>query len=232
MKPEYRITGEHLKKIDPNWTFEKWSYRHTFVAKMKYIDKLLSKISKTAKIFDAGCGQGLLVNKYSDKGFDISGMDIQYQGKHVKKGNILNTGFQANHFDLVLNLDVIEHLVLEDQEKLIKELHRILKTGGTLIIALPNLAHLSSRFMFFFTGRLIRTAKPSYHPGDRPLAEYIKMLKTHFKIKKVKGVGVTIPVLFQLTQLWPAYFGWLYKILGLFAIPSWCFDDILICEKK
>lgn len=232
MKEDYRISGEHLKEINPNWTFEKWSYRHTFVAKMKYIDKLLSKVSKSARIFDAGSGQGVLVNKYREKGYDIMGMDIKYESKYVKKGNILDTKFKEGSFDYILNLDVIEHMSFEDQEKLVKELHRVLKKGGKLVMCVPNLAHLSSRIMMLFTGRLIRTAKPDYHPGDRPLAEYMKMLKQYFKVNKVKGLSPTIPVLFQLTQLFPPYFGWLYHILSIFAIPSWCFNDLIICEKR
>ncbi len=229
---EYRITGDHLKKINPNWTFEKWSYRHTFVAKMKYIDKVLSKIPKSSKIFDAGCGEGKLVDKYRALGYDITGMDMQYSSEFVKKGNILETGFDSDKFDVVVNLDVIEHMNFEDQEKLVKELSRILKPNGLLIMSVPNLAHLSSRWWFLLTGKLIRTAKPSYHPGDRPLREYIKMLKEFFVVEKVRGISPTIPVLFQITQVFPQYTNWLYKIISIFRVPSWCFNDIIFCRKK
>lgn len=230
---EYKITGEHLKKINPNWTFEDWSYRHTFVAKMKYIDKLLSKIDKSKKIFDAGSGQGLLVKKYREKGYDIVGMDLSYENNYVMKGNILKTGIKPSTYDIILNLDVIEHLDIQDHENLIKEFHRILKPGGQLIMSIPNLAHLSSRLLFLFTGKLIRTAKAEYHPSDRPIKEHIAILKKYFKVKKIKGISPTIPIIFQLTQLFPRYTYWLYSVNSIFSFMyNWCFNCIIICEKE
>src|SRR3989338_4535253 len=116
-------------------------------------------------------------------------------------------------FDYILLLDVIEHFPLHEQENVIQELTRILKPGGKLILSIPNMAHLSSRIMFLFTGKLLRTAKVAYHPGDRPIKEYIQIIKHYLKIEKKKGLSPTIPVLFQVTQLFPQYTTWLYRLL-------------------
>jgi 2-polyprenyl-3-methyl-5-hydroxy-6-metoxy-1,4-benzoquinol methylase len=225
-------SGEHLKKINPNWTYNKWSYKHTFEAKMKHIEKLLKKVPKHYKILDAGCGQGLLVKKFRERGHNIIGLDAFYENEFVKKGNILNSNFLDNTFDLILCLDVIEHSQLNQQEDLIKELKRILKPKGHLIFSIPNMAHLSSRISFLFTGKLLRTAKPSYHPGDRPIKEYLTMINKHLKIKQLKGLSSTIPFFFQLTQLFPQYTNWLYTLLKPFSIfYSWCFNVVVICKK-
>lgn len=225
-------SGEHLKKINPNWTFDNWSYRHTFVAKMKYIERILRKVPKEAKILDAGCGQGLLVQEFHQRGYDTMGIDAFYSSELVKKDNILRNKFKDNTFDVILCLDVIEHFQLEEQEKLIKELTRIIKPGGKIIWSIPNLAHLSSRLWFLLTGRLLRTAKVSYHPGDRPISEYYALLKNHLSIEKKKGLSPTIPVLFQLTQLFPRYTGWLYWGLKPFqVVTGWCFNVVVVTGK-
>lgn len=226
-------SGEHLREIDQNWSFNKWSYRHTFVAKMKYIEKLLRKIPKDANILDAGCGQGLLVQEFHNRGYNITGIDAFYNSHLVKKGDIMNSELLSNSFDVILLLDVIEHFQLNEQEKVIREMSRILKPHGQLILSIPNMAHLSSRIFFLFTGRLLRTAKVTYHPGDRPIVEYVQFLKKYVKIEKKKGLSPTIPVLFQLIQLLPQYMGWLYWLLKPFSIFSgWCFNVIVIGRKE
>lgn len=226
-------SGEHLKQIDANWTFSKWSYHHTFIAKMKYIEKLLSRIPKEMKILDAGCGQGLLVKEFRSRGYDIIGLDSFYENEFVKKGDILKNQFKNSSFDMVLCLDVIEHFNFDKQEELVKELTRILKPKGKLVFSIPNQAHLSSRVMFLFTGKLIRTAKVSYHPGDRPIKEYLLIIKKYLRIEKQKGISATIPLFFQITQLWPKYTAVLYWLLKPFSIFSgWCFNVIVIGKKE
>src|SRR3990167_6702697 len=93
MNYEQLYSGEHLKKINPKWTYQKWSYRHTFAAKMKYVTKLLQKTAKTNKILDAGCGQGLLVQHFQRRGYNITGIDAFYGSEYVHKGDLLQNDF-------------------------------------------------------------------------------------------------------------------------------------------
>lgn len=244
---EKLYSGEHLKKVDPNWSFRNWSYRHTFVSKMKYVINYVSSLPKETKILDAGCGQGLLVQEFKQMGFDIIGIDAFYDSEHVQRESIMGSKFEDNTFDLVLCLDVIEHIELNEQEKVIAELTRVCKLGGEILWSIPNMGNLSSRFMFLFTGYLLRTAnskayflgKPGkdgyelYHPGDRPIKEYYRLLSKYNKVDRKKGISAEIPVLFQLTQIWPVQFVWLYFLLKPFEIFSgWCFNVIVHTKKK
>jgi 2-polyprenyl-3-methyl-5-hydroxy-6-metoxy-1,4-benzoquinol methylase len=52
--------------------------------------------------------------------------------------------------DLILFLDVLEHLL--DPEKVLAELTRRMLAGGTVIVSLPNVAHLSVSFPLLLTG--------------------------------------------------------------------------------
>src|SRR3989344_4827659 len=138
-------SGDHLKKINPQWTYQKWSYRHTFEAKMEFIVSFLEKLPKTAKILDAGCGQGLLVQEFHSRGYDITGIDAFYSSELVRKDDLLKNGFADNTFDIILCLDVIEHFPLQEQEGVVQELTRILKPSGKLIFSIPNKKHLTAR---------------------------------------------------------------------------------------
>ena len=53
-------------------------------------------------------------------------------------------------FDLVTCTEVVEHL--ENYRRLLREMYRVLKPGGTVIITTPNVLNLQSRFRFLFFG--------------------------------------------------------------------------------
>lgn len=84
---EYKTKGEYHRKLDKNW-----KYLPVYLEKMRVMDEILRK-AKDAKILDAGCGEGLLVEKYRKRGFDILGLDINYSSKYVKKGDIKKMPF-------------------------------------------------------------------------------------------------------------------------------------------
>ena len=78
-------------------------------------------------------------------GVDISMKQINYAKKNYEnknhrffyiKKNIIP--FKKNFFDVITNLQLIEHLTIEDNIKLMKETYRVLKKEGKLIITTPN----------------------------------------------------------------------------------------------
>jgi 2-polyprenyl-3-methyl-5-hydroxy-6-metoxy-1,4-benzoquinol methylase len=223
----YKQKGDYHKQLDKNWCCY-----HLHVEKTRILKNIIKQIPKNKKILDLGCGDGELVEYFAKKGWSIGGLDLNYASNYVKLGDALNTKFRARSFDVIVCTDLIEHLNLSDHEKLIHEIKRILKNNGSLILGAPNLAHLFSRLYFLFTGKLIRTAKINYHPGDRPLNEYITLLKkNNFKIKKTNTLPLGVPPMLQkklplkLTKL-------MYKLSKVLSIPSFSFDNILECKLK
>jgi 2-polyprenyl-3-methyl-5-hydroxy-6-metoxy-1,4-benzoquinol methylase len=75
-------------------------------------------------------------------------MDLNYSSKLIFKGNILTTPFADENFDVIINLDVLEHMIFPQQESAVREFARILKPGGNFFVSIPNLAHLLSRISF------------------------------------------------------------------------------------
>src|SRR6185369_14438344 len=55
-----------------------------------------------------------------------------------------------NSFDAVSCIEVVEHI--EDQFRLVRELFRITKPGGRVIMTTPNLLNINSRIRFFYSG--------------------------------------------------------------------------------
>lgn len=49
--------------------------------------------------------------------------------------------------DLVVLCHVLEHFVLPDAEKVVASCYRVLKPGGSLIVALPNMRALAQRWL-------------------------------------------------------------------------------------
>lgn len=226
---EYKKRGEYHKELDPHW-----SYYPTYLAKKKFVLNILEKEPKDSKILDIGCGEGVFIEELVSRGFkNIKGIDLNYSSGLVKRGNILATSFLEKHFDVILLLDVIEHLAFEDQERALREIKRILKDDGKLIISIPNLAHFYSRTSFLLKGSLKRTADIKKHPGDRPIKEYLQLLENAgFQIKKRKGFFPTYPFLYNIIIIFPVQTLWLYNFLNkIAAYPNFCFLNILICNK-
>jgi 2-polyprenyl-3-methyl-5-hydroxy-6-metoxy-1,4-benzoquinol methylase len=226
-KGVYKERGDYHKKLDT-----KWSSYHLHIHKRKIIRRTINNINKTKKILDIGCGEGEHVEWFAKKGWNIKGLDLNYSSKYVTLGDATKTKFKPNSFDVILCLDLIEHMDISKHDLLIKEIKRILKKDGVLIFGSPNIAHLFSRLSFLFTGKLIRTAKINYHPGDRPFNEYKQLLrKNDFKIIKIKTLPLGVPPILQrtlpvkITKL-------IYEFSNLISIPAFSFDNILTCELQ
>lgn len=77
-------------------------------------------------------------------------MELRGQPVAVANLNEDPLPYPAAHFDLVTCTEVIEHL--ENYRRLLREVFRVLKPGGTLILSTPNVLNLQSRLRFFYFG--------------------------------------------------------------------------------
>jgi ubiquinone/menaquinone biosynthesis C-methylase UbiE len=115
-----------------------------FVAKRKFLDVVLNAYaSQKAKILDVGCGTGAVMEHLLENNNEVCGVDMndvalefcRQKGLDVKKGLADNMPFQDDYFDIVLALDVLEHL--DHPEAAVVEVKRILKKGGLFIVTVP-----------------------------------------------------------------------------------------------
>jgi len=106
----------------------------------EHIEPLLPKT--TGKVLDAGCGSGFYSQKLADIGFKVYSIDLAPERFNANHKNIIKLSadleqipFKDNSFDLILNLFVLEHV--SNLELVVKELMRVLKPKGKLIVAIP-----------------------------------------------------------------------------------------------
>jgi 2-polyprenyl-3-methyl-5-hydroxy-6-metoxy-1,4-benzoquinol methylase len=225
---EYEERGEYHRQLDKNW-----KYYPVFVHKMRLVRKYLNANARVGKTIDLGCGEGILVEEYRRRGFDIVGLDYNYESDHVIRGDMTRLSFADESFDLALALDVIEHLSFEQQSLALAEIRRILKPGGRAILTIPNLAHFASRVTFALFGKLLRTSSIDRHPGDRPIGEYLQLCREHgLEIVSRKGLFPTYPLIAALTYVAPSKVLALHGLYNRFAaIPGYCFLNVLEVQK-
>ncbi len=99
------------------------------------------------KVLDIACGQGYGTIYLSDRVAEIHGADIDNNvivhakslsnrtNTHFHVEDITETSFSDNTFDTVISMETIEHV---DAMACLKELHRIIRPGGLLILSTPQ----------------------------------------------------------------------------------------------
>ena len=122
---EYAERGDYHRQLSPDW-----EYYPTYIAKLEQVRAHLSALPRRARVLDAGCGEGVLVDEFRDR-LDIEGVDANYTSKSVRYGSVTALPYLESSFDHALCLDVLEHLSFDDQERALTELFRVVKPGGT-----------------------------------------------------------------------------------------------------
>jgi SAM-dependent methyltransferase len=224
---EYAARGDYHRTPDPSWEFYP-----TYLAKLEAVRGWLRALPAGTRVLDAGCGEGVLVEEFAER-LRIEGVDPNYTSARVRPGSVTSLPFEDGSFDRALCLDVLEHLTFEDQPRALAELYRVLAAGGTLLVSVPNLAHLQSRVHFLLRGRLIRTASEHKHPGDRPASDYVQLARAvGFELIARRGIFPTVPVLTRLIRRHPQRLLPLHRALSrLLPIPGWCFLNLLSFRK-
>ncbi len=101
---------------------------------------------KGKKFLDVGCGLGFFASRAGELGAKVYGIDIgeklvkkskqRYPDGKFSVASAVELPYRDNTFDLVLCTEVIEHV--NNQNKVISEIFRVLKKDGYLVLTTPN----------------------------------------------------------------------------------------------
>ena len=125
------------------------------IAVKNYIKKYTQSI-KNANILDIGCGDGEYTSLFCQNGNKLVGLDYKnyvkpkYKKFKFVKGNAENLPFSSGTFDLIISFDVLEHI--KDDQKAVKEMHRVLRKKGKIFLETPNKERLSY-YLLYLLGR-------------------------------------------------------------------------------
>ena len=92
----------------------------------------LSELPSGAKVLDLGAGEGDGVRLLRSLGYDASGID-RHAAPDAEEGDLLHTRFADGTFDAVLS--ECAFFLTGDVPGALREAHRLLKPGGTLLLA-------------------------------------------------------------------------------------------------
>ncbi|MDT8375796.1 MAG: class I SAM-dependent methyltransferase [Mariprofundaceae bacterium] len=111
------------------------------------------------RYLDIGSGTGALIRLIRESLPDLESSVCDYSDRFMKipgqKVDIidLNDGhlpYDDNSFELVTFTEVAEHL--ENHRAILREIYRVLKPEGLLVITTPNILNIKSRLRFFLYG--------------------------------------------------------------------------------
>jgi 2-polyprenyl-3-methyl-5-hydroxy-6-metoxy-1,4-benzoquinol methylase len=125
------------------------------------IKNFLPQLQGNEKILDIGCGHGSVTHQLVKDGFDVYGVEINddaiksltEKGFHPIKADISKPLNINNKFDIVLLLDVLEHVF--DPLFLLRNAKNHTNRGGYIIITVPLYFDIIDRIKILFTGSVI-----------------------------------------------------------------------------
>ncbi len=104
------------------------------------------------RVLDVGCGRGLLLRAFRDRGWDVLGTEMSETSAAyprdtlklpVRVGDLAGMNFPDGLFDAVVMWHVLEHVT--DPRAIVREVSRVLRPGGIFLVGVPNFGSFEAR---------------------------------------------------------------------------------------
>src|SRR5215831_16552047 len=196
--------------------------RYTHRLRVDRIKALISDLAgdghRQRKALDAGCSHGVYSILLAESGFTVLGIDINNEEVERARTWARNRGLNAlvefqvgdiqainsadSSFDLVVCSEVLEHI--DNPSSGAKELYRVLRPGGRLIMSMPNMGSLFGLLQWSYRRSGLRAAlgRPPLDAFQIQHSRYwfgniLKMLKqTGFHVEAVHSTS-HVPFLWE-----------------------------------
>ena len=220
-----------------------WANRNTIsdysIQYARFIEKFAKRLQKGAKVLEAGCGSGDTLALFKDQksyGLDFSKKSLELAKENADElvlGDIMNIPLPDNMFDLVYNSGVLEHFPEPKNLQATKEMARIAKKGGYVVIILPNKFCVWYRMYKWLTTKVTGTWEFGYEE-HYSLARLKKLARrAGLQVEETFGLQVLPPFATNRKELLSVKKRKkLTKIDKLFPKKEWyAFGTGVICKK-
>jgi 2-polyprenyl-3-methyl-5-hydroxy-6-metoxy-1,4-benzoquinol methylase len=166
----------------PLWTGERLITDVHNETKVEHLHRYAIALSfaRDQSVLDIASGEGYGANLLAGvaknvMGVDIDGPAIAHASKKYARANLtylqgsaIQIPCESHSFDLVVSFETIEHI--EEHDAMMRELKRVLKPGGLLLISSPEKQTYSDTTRF----------ENEFHKKELYLAEFEELIGAHF----------------------------------------------------
>ena len=178
--------------------------RHLFWARIHIAIKLI-QMKGGERVLDAGCGTGHLLEELNRKykGWYGFGVDISPEVANLTLPNctflvadICSLSLPNSYFDFVFALDTLEHI--RELDRALKEIKRVLKKNGILIVSGPTETFLYRLGRFLCKGTFSQEKGPCAGRHYYNINQIIQKIKENdFKIEVMQNLPSLQPFVLQ-----------------------------------
>ncbi len=145
---------------------------------------------RTLRILDAACGDGMLwrhlARRHHYVGVDFSARPLEraarYHPATYIRGDLNRLPFAEGSFDLAVSLQALQYL--EEPQRAVRELARVLRPGSCLLLTLPNPGSFKYR----------RQGLPALQLHRFHCIEMKELLDSDFEVRQLQTRGLWLPI--------------------------------------
>lgn len=209
------------------------------------LGKLINVTSENDAVLDVGCGTGSYMIALAKMGrkcygidpfYDVSLLEARRKALEEKVGVSLcqgvgeNLPFKGETFDTVLCISTLQHV--SDQQETLREIGRVLKNKGLLLVSIPTVRNISTLFR--------RMKIPEHFTKGFDMEGFREILVDNgFRILEMKGYGFFPPFTPRVLRVCYGLFGEnvtrvIMRLLDVFTTLwlSAASSLVALCEKK
>ncbi len=192
----------------------RWAHAYVLPTILREIQGLSE--SKPVSIVDIGCGNGYVASQLARQGHTVVGIDVSRDGIDIARAAYPAIRFEVGSIyddnlheiigqpvDCVISLEVIEHLFYP--RRLLERAHRILKSGGFLLLSTPYHGYVKNLAFSVLNGW-------DRHFDVQRGGGHIKFFSRRTLARMIQGVGFRQPRFKGVGRL-----PWLWKSMIMIA---------------
>lgn len=168
---DWQMPGTTLKELyEQYWQERRRSGSDADGGPDEILEGVESALDGAERLLDVGCGTGSLTGVTRGRCGAVHGCDVSEVAVHEARGRgvvgvcaDLNRGalpYRSGAFDRATCLEVIEHVV--DPLQLLRELHRVLRPDGRLILTTPNIRYVRNVARLVWRGEFPHTTTDTF----------------------------------------------------------------------